>query len=117
MEAEWEHVECRVSRDHGTKERERREKDLRRYHDQGGEEGGSERERRREESKREKMARMKRALESEGQEKRRRLRDEGQEGEGDQSRDHSTKRARIKKAHDDGPLALAGALAPPVRVT
>ena len=51
MEAEWEHVECRVSRDHGTKERERREKDLRRYHDQGGEEGASERERRREESK------------------------------------------------------------------
>ena len=51
VEAEWEHVECRVSRDHGTKERERREKDLRRYHDQGGEEGASERERRREESK------------------------------------------------------------------
>ena len=69
MEAEWEHVECRVSRDHGTKERERREKDLRRYHDQGG--GERARERRREESKGEKMkmskARMKMGLESEGQ--------------------------------------------------
>ena len=51
MEAGWEHVEGGVSRDHGTKEGERREKDLRRYHDQGGEEGASERERRREESK------------------------------------------------------------------
>ena len=38
-------MESRISRDHGTKEGERREKDLRRYHDQGGEEGGSERER------------------------------------------------------------------------
>ena len=47
MEAEWEHVECRVSRDHGTKERERREKDLRRYHEEGGEERASERERER----------------------------------------------------------------------
>jgi len=71
VEAGWEHVERGISRDHGTKERERREKDLPRYHDQGGEEGGSERERRREESKEEKMniskARMKRALESEEQ--------------------------------------------------
>ena len=50
MEAGWEHVEGGVSRDHGTKEGERREKDLRRYHDQGGEEGASERERRREEA-------------------------------------------------------------------
>ena len=69
MEAGWEHVEGGVSRDHGTKERERREKDLRRYHDQGG--GERARERRREESKGEKMkmskARMKMGLESEGQ--------------------------------------------------
>ena len=36
-----------VSRDHGTKERKRREKDLTRYHDQGG---ASEREREREEA-------------------------------------------------------------------
>ena len=42
MEAGWEHVERGISRDHGTKERERREKDLRRYHDQGGEEGARE---------------------------------------------------------------------------
>ena len=42
VEAGWEHVEGGVSRDHGTKERERREKDLRRYHDQGGEEGARE---------------------------------------------------------------------------
>ena len=48
VEAGWEHVEGRVSRDHGTKERERREKDLRRYHDQGG--GERARERRREEA-------------------------------------------------------------------
>ena len=69
MEAGWEHVEGGVSRDHRTKERERREKDLRRYHDQGG--GERARERRREESKGEKMkmskARMKMGLESEGQ--------------------------------------------------
>ena len=71
MEAGREHVEGGVSRDHGTKERETGEKDLRRYHDQGGEEGASKRERRREQSKGEKMkirkARMKRALENEGQ--------------------------------------------------
>ena len=48
MEAGWEHVERGISRDHGTKERERREKDLRRYHDQGG--GERARERRREEA-------------------------------------------------------------------
>ena len=41
MEAGWEHVERGISRDHGTKERER-EKDLPRYHDQGGEEGARE---------------------------------------------------------------------------
>ena len=38
-------MERRISRDHGTKERERREKDLRRYHEEGGEERASERER------------------------------------------------------------------------
>ena len=42
MEAGWEHVEGGISRDHRTKERERREKDLPRYHDQGGEEGARE---------------------------------------------------------------------------
>ena len=42
-------------------------------------------------------ARMKRALESEGQEKRRRLRVEGQEGETTRSRDPFTKQARFKE--------------------
>ena len=40
-------MERRISRDYETKERERREKDLRRYHEEGGEERASERERER----------------------------------------------------------------------
>ena len=69
MEAGWEHVEGGISRDHRTKERERREKDLPRYHDQGGEEGAREEAGGVEGGKKMKIrkARMKRALESEGQ--------------------------------------------------
>ena len=68
VEAGWEHVERGISRDHGTKERER-EKDLPRYHDQGGEEGAREEAGGVEGGKKMKIrkARMKRALESEGQ--------------------------------------------------